>query len=684
MKKTKMTILTSLALLPSKIFILFTVCLFFLPTAFAQTQLGTDIIGEAIADAFGVSVSLSGDGNRLAVGAKNNSGGGSFAGHVRVYSWSGASWTQLGADIDGEAAEEFSGISVSLSLDGNHVAIGSINKVRVYSWNGSAWAKKRPDIDVPPNALGSGLSVSISSDGNRLAIGDPVTGQLHIYAWSGSAWTQLGNSLVGHVANSNVAISGDGNTVAVSTPIHNARSGRVQIYFWNGTSWVKRGANIDGGIGEELGRSVSLSSDGSRVVIGATGYDNLRGAGRVYAWNGSAWGQLGSDLVGEAERDLFGYSTSISDDGNHVAIGSSENSSYAGHVRVYSWDGSSWMQVGSDIDGKKALDLFGYSVALNADGTRLAVGALQDGNIIDPGYTSVYETGIIPGPTCTIPNGFTSTDIGDVSGNAGKACRDASGVYKVVSAGTGIKGAADGFHYVYKSQSGDVDMMVRVPTIPNNSVRRAGLMIRTGTGPDAANVSLLINGKKEVKLYKRATNGGATITIATKFAKKRQGTYLRLSYSSATNSILAYHSNTGASTSWKLVGMTSMTLSGNYLAGLATTRGQSGNMVQFKLDKFKVNGTAFRLADAGLDFQATVFPNPFENQLGYRLEGLLTEATVRLLDLQGRQVAVATLDPNVATGGEEGVFNTSHLAPGMYFLEVIAHGERKLVKVVKR
>ena len=50
------------------------------------------------------------------------------SGHVRIYNYtpSGtASWTQLGADIDGEAVSDYSGRSVSLSSDGSRVAIGA-------------------------------------------------------------------------------------------------------------------------------------------------------------------------------------------------------------------------------------------------------------------------------------------------------------------------------------------------------------------------------------------------------------------------------------------------------------------------------------------------------------------------------------------------------------------------------
>ena len=51
----------------------------------------------------------------MAVGAKSNDGTGTDAGHVRVYQLSGSSWTQLGADIDGEAAGDNSGSSVALT-----------------------------------------------------------------------------------------------------------------------------------------------------------------------------------------------------------------------------------------------------------------------------------------------------------------------------------------------------------------------------------------------------------------------------------------------------------------------------------------------------------------------------------------------------------------------------------------
>ena len=66
-------------------------------------QLGTDIDGEAAGDRCGWSVSLSADGSTVAIGAFRNDDNGTDSGHVRVYQYDGSDWQQLGADIDGEA-----------------------------------------------------------------------------------------------------------------------------------------------------------------------------------------------------------------------------------------------------------------------------------------------------------------------------------------------------------------------------------------------------------------------------------------------------------------------------------------------------------------------------------------------------------------------------------------------------
>ena len=71
-------------------------------------QLGSDIDGEAANDNSGSSVSLSADGSIIAISAEDNDGIGDGSGHVRVYEWDGSAWQQKGDDIDGEAAGDYS------------------------------------------------------------------------------------------------------------------------------------------------------------------------------------------------------------------------------------------------------------------------------------------------------------------------------------------------------------------------------------------------------------------------------------------------------------------------------------------------------------------------------------------------------------------------------------------------
>ena len=87
--------------------------------------MGVDIDGEAGDDQSGYSVSLSSDGTIVAIGSPYNDGSGNNAGRVRVFQWNDSSWNQIGNDIDGEAADDQSGWSVSLSSDGTIVAIGA-------------------------------------------------------------------------------------------------------------------------------------------------------------------------------------------------------------------------------------------------------------------------------------------------------------------------------------------------------------------------------------------------------------------------------------------------------------------------------------------------------------------------------------------------------------------------------
>ena len=271
----------------------------------AQVQIGVNIDGEAAGDESGRSVSMP-DANTLAIGADGNDGGGIGAGHVRAYTWSGTAWVQKGVDIDGEAADDLSGRSVSMP-DANTLAIGApyndgggsgAGHVRVYTWSGTAWVQKGVDINGEAAGDYSGISVSMP-DANTLAIG---------------------------------ADQNDGGGIG---------AGHVRVYTWSGTAWVQKGVDINGeGTTNWSGRSVSMP-DANTLAIGATYNDGggiLAGHVRVYTWSGTAWVQKGVDIDGEGDGDYSGYSVSMPD-ANTLAIGAHGNDGNgvdAGHVRVYS------------------------------------------------------------------------------------------------------------------------------------------------------------------------------------------------------------------------------------------------------------------------------------------------------------------------------------------------------------
>ena len=396
-------------------------------------QLGQDIAGRDSLESSGRSVSLSADGNRMAVGAPGFGGGiaEESPGYVGVYEWSEKSWVQLGENIIGEQAGEWSGWSVSLSADGHRVAIGApwnrgadgqssaSGLVRIYEWSGKNWVQIGRDInDAPRNGRDRiGWNVALGAGGTRVAIGsyrpDRTTNSLsgvRIYEQSGNSWNQLGETLmwdtIGGWARFNVSLSIDGSRVAIGAP-HSVGSavgrtdGEVRIYEWseNRNRWRQIGEAI-GGVelggrnAPESGAGVCLSADGNRVAVGVRGtYQTGPGHLRIYEWSGSRWLQIGEDIDGEP-NEAYGLSVSLSASGNRVATGGTGN----GAGRVYEWSGNEWVQLGQGVEGEaledELLSVFRNSnfLSLCANGDRIAIGGWKiDGVGPTAGRTRVYS-----------------------------------------------------------------------------------------------------------------------------------------------------------------------------------------------------------------------------------------------------------------------------------------------------
>ena len=251
------------------------------------------------------SMVLSTDGNTLAVGSPGgdvNKGsvarkeaqedGENIFGYVRIYTREGvlSQWKQMGEDIPGETEGDYSGAALSLSSNGQIVAIGDMYNI-----------------------------------GNNEKTSDAYPGHVRVYGYNGvtSKWIQIGQDLDGEaiydMSGMAISLSSDGKTLAIGTSNSDENfgySGHVRIYTlsgtdeWNKPQWETIGQDIGGKAYKELlGSAVSLSYDGQTVAIGApSGVSDDRGLVRIYTLTGLVpkWTQLGLDIQGEAAYDASG------------------------------------------------------------------------------------------------------------------------------------------------------------------------------------------------------------------------------------------------------------------------------------------------------------------------------------------------------------------------------------------
>ena len=438
-------------------------------------------------DEFGVSVAVSGDGNTLAVGAAGEASnavgiGGSDndsqpnAGAVYVFTRIGSTWSQQAyvKASNTQGGDRF-GISVSLSGDGNTLAVGAyfedsaatgINDpsgqsddtatdagaVYVFTRIGGNWSQQAY-VKASNTGAGDlfGESVALSGDGNTLAVGAtgeasnatgiggdgtndslPQAGAIYVFTRSGSDWSQQAyvkatNTEASDFFGTSVALSVDGNTLAVGAEGEDSNAiiiggdennnstelaGAAYVFTRIGSDWSQqayvKASNTDAG--DRFGNSVAVSGDGNTLAVGAWGeasnaagingdqVDNsLANSGAVYVFTriGSAWSQQAYAKASNADvGDQFGLSVTLSGDGNTLAVGASfedsnaigiggdqtDNSSLnAGAVYVFTRSGGSWSQQSYvKASNTETNDFFGTPVALSGDGNTLAVGASSE------------------------------------------------------------------------------------------------------------------------------------------------------------------------------------------------------------------------------------------------------------------------------------------------------------------
>ncbi len=311
---------------------------------------GSDLGGGN--DYTGSSVSITGDGNTVAVGVPNRKHPTyDSPGSVLIFTRSGSTWTQQQEIFASDATNSaYFGCGVSLSSDGTTLAVGAknVSKVYIYTISGSTWSEQHKLEDGSggqPNSPGRfGTSVSLTSDGNNLAIGSPGLhysgndmGEAYVWIRSGSTWsyqaqivpsTRSARDGFGH----NISISrSDGNTIAVGQIYEYSHfPGYAWIFTRSGTTWTQEAQLRANGIqnGDHFGRNLDLTGDGNHVVIGAP-FDNAQGgqnSGRSYIFKrtGTTWAEEKTLEDSDADNGgSFGIACAFTLNGATVVIGNS-------------------------------------------------------------------------------------------------------------------------------------------------------------------------------------------------------------------------------------------------------------------------------------------------------------------------------------------------------------------------
>ena len=302
-------------------------------------------------DLFGSAVTLSGDGQTLAVGAPDESSAAtgidgtqadnsaSNAGAVYVYTSVSNLWYhQAYLKASNTDASDAFGTAVALSTDGSTLAVGA-----------SGEASSAAGID------------GNQSDNTAAGAGAVYVFTRALTTWSQQAYVKASNPQINDWFGSSLALSGDGDTLAVgafgeasnATGIDGDQSnndtdeaGAAYVFTRSSNTWSQqayiKASNTDAS--DRFASTVALSSDGSLLAVGAYNEDSAAsgingdqsdmatnaGAAYVFTRTAGAWSEQSYVKASNTEgADLFGRAVALSDDGDILAVGAINEDSAA-------------------------------------------------------------------------------------------------------------------------------------------------------------------------------------------------------------------------------------------------------------------------------------------------------------------------------------------------------------------
>lgn len=268
-----------------------------------------------------------------------------------------------------------------------------------------------------------GTGVALSADGLRLAVGarQRVSGGLansgavyhYTRATLSSAWVQesiltAADKVVNDYFGQSVVFDSTATRMAVGAfgkdPGGISSAGAVYIYTRSGSVWTQETilTASDKAIGDSLGVSITMTSNGDRIAVGAQGRDTggLVNSGAVYHYTrtGVTWTQESVLTALDKETEgLYGGGVALTGDGTYLAVSAHgmtiSGVAKAGKLYFYTRSGSVWTQVGTLLPSvPQSSGYFGNGITLSPDGTKLLIGSHGQhiDNITNAGYITAY------------------------------------------------------------------------------------------------------------------------------------------------------------------------------------------------------------------------------------------------------------------------------------------------------
>ncbi len=311
------------------------------------------------------------------------------------------------------------GAAVALSTDSRTLAVGA--------WREDSSATGINGNEDDNSAFSSGAVYLFRFDGTN---------------WSQQAYVKASNTgggdlsdvfyiFEGDVFGAEVALSADGNTLAVGAPYEDSaatsvngdqddnsakNAGAVYVFRFDGAAWSQqayiKASNTDTGTDEWglFGSEIALSADGNTMAVGNSSEDSNStgingdqndnsasnsGAVYLFRFDGLQWSQQAYIKASNTdEGDGFGVSVSLGADGNILAVGANGEDSNAtgingdqvdntrlssGAAYIFQFDGTNWSQNAYvKATNTDEFDSFGGSVVLSGNGNTLAIGASHE------------------------------------------------------------------------------------------------------------------------------------------------------------------------------------------------------------------------------------------------------------------------------------------------------------------